>query len=471
VSLKRESLHVMDGAQRIALVETRTQGDDGTAVQLIRYQFGNHLGSASLELDDLAQIISYEEYYPYGCTSYQAGRSAVEVALKRYRFTGMERDEETGFNYHGARYYVPWFGRWANCDPVDLQAGVNLYAYCSSNCIVLSDPNGTDPPSDATYTSEYHGSTVITTEQIQRGSDIARLVTTMEPGSEGFRFSQHLYRGQALYSGHAGREWELVWTDVTKEASKEGPLSVEWNMPSLDSGGTSSKSGPRVGEIIAEQAISEVPPSLVIPYVKDSILTEHFEFSPPGVQQYEHWADTIGRRWHAVGGRKTSFWYNKVVSVASAGVEGLSTINTAAQATKILSHSGLIEKPIDAVDLIKNVNPTGGTKNCVNCAAASDASLAGNPASALPGKAVSIKVLEKQFGATFVKMADKKAIDQAMKAAGPGAQGIVFGMRKGAVGHVFNAVNQGGVVRYVDGQIGKAASFSGYSGFKFLRTK
>ena len=43
--------------------------------QLIRYQFGNHLGSASLELDDQAQIISYEEYTPYGSTSYQAVRS------------------------------------------------------------------------------------------------------------------------------------------------------------------------------------------------------------------------------------------------------------------------------------------------------------------------------------------------------------------------------------------------------------
>ena len=54
----------MDDKQRIALVETRTQGDDGSPAQLIRYQFGNHLGSAILELDDQAQIISYEEYYP-----------------------------------------------------------------------------------------------------------------------------------------------------------------------------------------------------------------------------------------------------------------------------------------------------------------------------------------------------------------------------------------------------------------------
>ena len=79
VTLERETLHVMDDKQRIALVETRTQGNEpDVPAQLVRYQFGNHLGSASLELDDQAQIISYEEYYPYGSTSYQAGRSAAE---------------------------------------------------------------------------------------------------------------------------------------------------------------------------------------------------------------------------------------------------------------------------------------------------------------------------------------------------------------------------------------------------------
>ena len=100
----------MDDKQRIALVETRTaRATTGAPQQLIRYQFGNHLGSASLELDDQAQIISYEEYTPYGSTSYQAVRSQTE-APKRYRYTGKERDEESGLYYHGARYYAPWLG-------------------------------------------------------------------------------------------------------------------------------------------------------------------------------------------------------------------------------------------------------------------------------------------------------------------------------------------------------------------------
>jgi RHS repeat-associated protein len=137
-TLERTSLHVMDDKRRIALVETR---DDETT---IRYQFDNHLGSACLELDDASAVITYEEYYPYGSTSYQAGRSAAEVSLKRYRFTGMETDHETGLSYHGARYYAPWLGRWTSSDPIELEGGVNLYAYGSGNPLSFRDPKGTD---------------------------------------------------------------------------------------------------------------------------------------------------------------------------------------------------------------------------------------------------------------------------------------------------------------------------------------
>ncbi len=147
VSLERESLHVMDDKQRIALVETKTLDVASPLTlhpPLVRYQLGNHLGSASLELDDAGQIISYEEYTPYGCTSYQAGRSGTEVSLKRYRYTGMERDEESGFNYHSARYYVPWLGRWGSCDPIGLGGGINLYAFVAGAPITRVDPKGTD---------------------------------------------------------------------------------------------------------------------------------------------------------------------------------------------------------------------------------------------------------------------------------------------------------------------------------------
>jgi RHS repeat-associated protein len=143
VVLERETLHVMDDRKRVALVETRTVGiEPDLAAQLIHYQFGNHLGSATLELDSAGQTVSYEEYYPYGGTSYQAGRSLTEVSLKRYRYTGMERDEESGFGYHTARYYAPWLGRWISPDPIGLGDGLNLYAYVSGNPPRLVDQSG-----------------------------------------------------------------------------------------------------------------------------------------------------------------------------------------------------------------------------------------------------------------------------------------------------------------------------------------
>ncbi len=143
-ALKRETLHVMDGKLRIALVETRTQGNDGSPLQLIRYQFGNHLGSASLELDEVGSVISYEEYFPYGSTSYQAMDQGIKAAAKQYRYTGKERDEETGFSYHEARYYAGWLGRWTSCDPIGFKDGNNLYCYCRLTPICGRDPYGTD---------------------------------------------------------------------------------------------------------------------------------------------------------------------------------------------------------------------------------------------------------------------------------------------------------------------------------------
>ena len=146
-TLERETLHLMDDQQRIATIETRTldtAGNDPAPWQLVRYQFGNHLGSASLELDGQAQIISYEEYSPYGSSTYHAVRSQTETA-KRYRYTGKERDEESGLYYHGARYYAAWLGRWVSCDPVELSDGMNLYLYVVSNPIRFYDETGFGP--------------------------------------------------------------------------------------------------------------------------------------------------------------------------------------------------------------------------------------------------------------------------------------------------------------------------------------
>jgi RHS repeat-associated protein len=146
--LERDTLHVMDDKRRVALVETKTIDSSIVAPAgvlpstLTRYQFDNHLGSASLELDDGAAAISYEEYYPYGTSSFQAARSQTEAA-KRFRYTGKERDEETGLNYHAERYYAPWLGRWIAADPARIVDGLNVFLYGRSNPMKFVDPSGT----------------------------------------------------------------------------------------------------------------------------------------------------------------------------------------------------------------------------------------------------------------------------------------------------------------------------------------
>ncbi|MBC8120910.1 MAG: VCBS repeat-containing protein [Gemmatimonadaceae bacterium] len=155
IALERETLHVMDDQQRIALVETKTiEVTDGInpptnlLTPILRYQISNHLGSACLELNDAGGLISYEEYYPYGATAYHAVDSSMETSLKRYRYTGKERDETTGLAYHGARYYISWLGRWCSTDPLGPIDSENLYQYVKGNPLRYIDENGkwTDQP-------------------------------------------------------------------------------------------------------------------------------------------------------------------------------------------------------------------------------------------------------------------------------------------------------------------------------------
>ena len=127
-------LHVLDGQKRLG---RRRSGDSLDSKPDNLLVLGDHLGSAHVELDwSLGSFVDREEFRPYGETSFGS------YANKRYRFTGKERDEESGLNYHGARYYSPGLARWMSPDPKGLVDGVNLYGYVRGNPVGLSDPTG-----------------------------------------------------------------------------------------------------------------------------------------------------------------------------------------------------------------------------------------------------------------------------------------------------------------------------------------
>ena len=68
------------------------------------------------------------------------------------RFTGKERDAESGNDYMDARYYGSSMARFltpdpsgiASVDPTNPQSW-NLYSYALNNPLVLTDPTGLDP--------------------------------------------------------------------------------------------------------------------------------------------------------------------------------------------------------------------------------------------------------------------------------------------------------------------------------------
>ena len=79
---------------------------------------------------------------------------------------------------------------------------------------------------------------------------------------------------------------------------------------------------------------------------------------------------------------------------------------------------------------IRDVNPLGGTQNCINCVIAGDATLSGSAASALDSAGPqSISILENTYGGTFKIVSGQSEIEQMLSDAGPGARGIVYGER------------------------------------------
>ncbi|CAC9439906.1 hypothetical protein [uncultured Gammaproteobacteria bacterium] len=153
VQSQRDYLPLLDTSTNQAKQQTNTlhigthilsesSKDNTQSPNQTRYQLTSHLQSNTLELDDKAQTLSYEHYYPYGGTALIAGKDKTQVQQKRYRYTGKERDDSSGLCYDGARYLAPWLTRWISPDSAGAVDGLNLYAYVKNNPLKYTDPTG-----------------------------------------------------------------------------------------------------------------------------------------------------------------------------------------------------------------------------------------------------------------------------------------------------------------------------------------
>ncbi|WP_114192310.1 RHS repeat-associated core domain-containing protein [Edaphovirga cremea] len=114
---------------------------DGLTNNQPRYGVDDNIGSLTLELDGSGQLISREEYYPYGGTAVWLADNQVEANYKTLRYSGKERDQ-TGLCYYGYRYYAPWLCRWLNADPGREVDGLNLFRMVHNNPVNYSDRRG-----------------------------------------------------------------------------------------------------------------------------------------------------------------------------------------------------------------------------------------------------------------------------------------------------------------------------------------
>jgi RHS repeat-associated protein len=368
------------------------------------YITSDHLGSARVVTNASGAVKARHDYLPFGEELGLLGGRTLAMGYSqtdglRQKFTGYERDQESGLDFAQARYCSSVTGRFMSPDPLPGQEAIpqswNRYTYVLNNPLLFIDPDGLEwRRNDGTGGIKW----------FNKGDD--RAGTT---------------------------EWaQLHYISGTGENAVEVTLNPN---------------GPQ-GRIIT---ISSDP------------------FSPLGIGISTN-SDDEARGWStrpAPGNPMRDMIQDNpmaiigAVGIGRALVAGFTLMGEARAAAGVGS--------------IRNVNPIGGRQNCLNCSIATDATLAGRPASAMPGRAEDFPVLETYFNANFGSRTTISQIESQMLSAGSGARGIVMGERlagPGATSHVFNVVNQRGVVRFLDGQVGGPANTThgAYIGFRLLRT-
>jgi RHS repeat-associated protein len=111
----------------------------------ISYLTNDHLGSPRITTDATGKVISRRDFMPFGEEIPRANYGSDSV---RQKFTGYERDGETGLDYAKARMFGSVLGRFTSPDPylpsaeVDNPQTWNRYVYVLNNPLRYIDSDG-----------------------------------------------------------------------------------------------------------------------------------------------------------------------------------------------------------------------------------------------------------------------------------------------------------------------------------------
>ncbi|WP_158598591.1 RHS repeat-associated core domain-containing protein [Achromobacter sp. K91] len=211
--------------------------------QQIRYRYGDRQNSCQIETDDRAQIITQEEYYPYGGTAVWAAASTSEAKYKTIRYSGKERDA-AGLYYYGMRYYQPWIGRWINPDPAGTVDGQNLYCMVGNNPVTSSDGTGLMAKKEDTEQREQAAassaaadrpSTSTNTSLLTVDTSVAQDISGPEFASPSKVFSELTVQSE----GDAGRIARKRFSNLSDDT--DGPSAKRARQDAIDSRNTIMK--------------------------------------------------------------------------------------------------------------------------------------------------------------------------------------------------------------------------------------
>jgi RHS repeat-associated protein len=138
------TVYVYDAFGKLAAEYGPVTGQTGTS-----YFTLDHLGSTRLETNASGQQVSCSDYLPFGeeiLAGYGNRNSCFASTDNRLKFTGKERDTETGLDFFGARYYASLQGRFTSLDLAEHDLvnpqTLNRYQYVVNNPLRYIDPNG-----------------------------------------------------------------------------------------------------------------------------------------------------------------------------------------------------------------------------------------------------------------------------------------------------------------------------------------
>jgi RHS repeat-associated protein len=117
-------------------------GQSTASAQTIEYYATDAVGSVRVVFDANGNVVGRSDYLPFGEAVGQTDR------MPSQRYTGQERDSETGSDHFNARQMAPRVGRMQRVDPVGGKTARpqswNRYAYVRNSPLTLVDPTGMD---------------------------------------------------------------------------------------------------------------------------------------------------------------------------------------------------------------------------------------------------------------------------------------------------------------------------------------